>query len=101
MLDQAKHTRVKFQEFKEKYFEGITLHNQLVDEIDWLKKEMNQLKIEKIWLERTCNQQNNQLVCYQALFYKRGHDNSQIQFKITGITSWIQQKDGFEINEIP
>lgn len=48
MLDQAKHTRVKFQEFKEKYFEGITLHNQLVDEIDWLKKEMNQLKIEKI-----------------------------------------------------
>lgn len=34
MSDQAKHTRVDFQELKEKYLEGITLHNQLVDEMD-------------------------------------------------------------------
>lgn len=45
--DQVKHTKIDYQELKEKYLESIALHNQLVEEMDQLKEDINQLKIEK------------------------------------------------------
>lgn len=80
--DQVKHTKVDYRELKEKYLEGVALHNQLVEEMDQLKEEMNQLKIEKNRLEGTCNHQEDELARYHTLLYERGHDNSQSNSKL-------------------